>query len=134
MKFSVGYQLCSDSEFVDEIIKNRDSIYEVYFSWSDYANGRNSQIRKSGLTPWEAQRYIEEDIKRISDAGIKLKAQDPPAIIVNDGCLIEDALTAMNISRSWVDNLLRKKGLEMREVFLLTVDGNMTYNLIKKEV
>lgn len=72
MKFSVGYQLCSDSEFVDEIIKNRDSIYEVYFSWSDYANGRNSQIRKSGLTPWEAQRYIEEDIKRISDAGIKL--------------------------------------------------------------
>ncbi len=68
-----------------------------------------------------------------SDAGIKLKAQDPPAIIVNDGCLIEDALTAMNISRSWVDNLLRKKGLEMREVFLLTVDGDMTYNLIKKE-
>ena len=40
MKFSVGLPLVPYDGFVEQIIKNKDRIYEVYFSWGDIANGR----------------------------------------------------------------------------------------------
>ena len=55
MKYSVGYQLREDPEFLQSIVRNKKQIHEVYFSWGDFANGRNSQLRQSNLTPWEAQ-------------------------------------------------------------------------------
>ena len=55
MKYSVGYQLRENSDFLQSIVRNKEHIYEVYFSWGDFANGRNSQLRQSDLTPWEAQ-------------------------------------------------------------------------------
>lgn len=72
MKFFVGYQMRSSSAFVDEILRQRDHIGEVYFSWGSYANGRNSQLRQSGLTPWQAQAQQERELQVISDAGISL--------------------------------------------------------------
>ena len=71
MKFFVGYQM-GDEAFLDEIISNRERIGEVYFSWAGYANGRNSQLRQTGMSPWEAQRKQEEDLLRLSQAGIGL--------------------------------------------------------------
>ena len=72
MKFSVGYQMTPNGAFVDEILAKRSQISELYFSWSNYANGRNSQLLQKGLTAWEAQRQQEADISRISQAGISL--------------------------------------------------------------
>ncbi len=60
------------SSFQNEIISHREEIAEVYFSWGNYANGRNSQLRQTGLTPWEAQAQQERDLKALSDAGIAL--------------------------------------------------------------
>lgn len=42
MKYSVGYQTFSDDSFVDEFVKYKDSISEI-FSWGDFPNVRNSQ-------------------------------------------------------------------------------------------
>ena len=36
LKFSVGYQLYKDSEFINKIIEYKANIYEVYFSWGDF--------------------------------------------------------------------------------------------------
>lgn len=72
MKFSVGYQLCPDDYFLDSIIERKDSISEVYFSWGEIANGRNNQIKRADMTPWEAQSKQLEDLKRLSDSEIKL--------------------------------------------------------------
>lgn len=72
MKYSVGYQLRESSDFLESIIRNKDHIHEVYFSWGDFANGRNSQIRQDGMTPWEAQRKQETELRMISEQGIKL--------------------------------------------------------------
>lgn len=72
MKFSVGYQMMPNSTFLDAILAYRDRISEVYFSWGSYANGRNSQLRQMNLTAWEAQRRQEEDLKLLSDNGLKL--------------------------------------------------------------
>ena len=72
MKFSVGYQMLSNSAFLDAILDCRERISEVYFSWGSYANGRNSQLRQMNLTAWEAQRQQEEDLKLLSENGLKL--------------------------------------------------------------
>lgn len=71
MKFSVGYQ-CTDAPFIEEIIKNKEQIGEVYFSWADYPNGRNSQLCQKGLTAQEAQARQAADLQRLSEAGIPL--------------------------------------------------------------
>ena len=52
MKFSVGYQMCGKDEFIDAVIKHKSKIEEVYFSWGDFANGRNLQVKQAGLTPY----------------------------------------------------------------------------------
>lgn len=72
MKFSIGYKIMNTTEYVDEIIKLKDHISEVYFSWADFPNGRNNQLAHNVLSPWEAQRIQEEDLKKLSDAGICL--------------------------------------------------------------
>lgn len=72
MKFLVGYQQMNSSEFTDEIIKHKEKISELYFSWGGFANGRNSQLLQKDKTPWEAQKKLEEDIKAISEEGIQL--------------------------------------------------------------
>ena len=71
MKYSVGYQLCNDTAFLEHIARVKDSVREVYFSWGDFPNGRNSQLRKTGMTPWEAQRRQEDDLKWLSNQGLQ---------------------------------------------------------------
>ncbi len=72
MKFSVGYQLYKDSEFINKIIEYKANIYEVYFSWGDFPNGRNSQIKHADMLPWEALKKQMEDLSCLSAEQIKL--------------------------------------------------------------
>lgn len=72
MKFLVGYQQRSSNEFINEIIRNKKIIGEMYFSWGDFANGRNSQLLQKDKTSWEAQQQLENDIKTVSESGIPL--------------------------------------------------------------
>lgn len=85
MKFSVGYQLCKGTEFLDKIIEYKDQIYEVYFSWGEFPNGRNNQIKRADMLPWEAQCKQMEDLKRLSDAGIDLN------LLLNANCYGSDS-------------------------------------------
>jgi len=70
LKFSIGYRLCSDDNFIDSIIKRKDSVSEVYFSWGDFANGRNNQIKHSDMTPWQAQAKQINDLEKLTKEGI----------------------------------------------------------------
>ena len=72
MKYSVGYQLSNNTEFLNKIIEYKSHIYEVYFSWGDFPNGRNNQVKRADMLPWEAQSKQMDDLKRLSDAGIEL--------------------------------------------------------------
>ena len=72
MNFSLGYQLFQDNFYVDKIISVKDKVSEVYFSWGDFPNGRNSQLLHSDMTQWEAQEKQMADLKAFSRAGIKL--------------------------------------------------------------
>lgn len=85
MKFFVGYQLFEDFEFVESIIRRKKHISEVYFSWGDIPNGRNSQIDRCDVSPFAAQQKQIEDLKMISDAGIRTN------ILFNATCYGKDS-------------------------------------------
>ena len=72
MKFSVGYQMFPDNLFTDKIIEFKEDISEVYFSWADFPNGRNNQLKQNEMNPIESLNKQMADLKRLSDSGINL--------------------------------------------------------------
>ena len=80
MQFFVGYQLRPDERFVNTIVSRRKQIREVYFSWGQMPNGRNSAAQVCDMTPWEALDRQREDLHRIHTAGIGLN------LLLNANC------------------------------------------------
>ncbi len=85
MKFAVGYQLFRDNSFLDSIIERKESVSEVYFSWGDFPNGRNNQLRNSLMTPWEAQEKQISDLERLTTQRIALN------LLLNATCYGKDS-------------------------------------------
>ena len=77
--FSVGYQLRTDNVFIDAVLNNAEKIRELYFSWEDFPNGRNT-LSSSDLNIYEARKKQDEDFKRIFDAKIKFN------LLLNGNC------------------------------------------------
>ena len=67
MKFMVGLPQ-NDDEFVNYIIKNSEHIYEAYFSWGDFPNGRSNQIRANDYLSWELMDIQRAALKKLADA------------------------------------------------------------------
>lgn len=80
MKLMPGYKLSRDDAFLDEIIAQKEHIYEVYFSFGDMPNGRNSQLCQEDFRPWEAQEKQIADLRRLSENGISLN------LLLNGNC------------------------------------------------
>ena len=72
MKFSIGYQLTASTDFLQSIISNRESVYEVYFAWDGFANGRNTTYIAKNFSEWEAYQRKMSDLKSLSENGVKL--------------------------------------------------------------
>ena len=85
MKFSVGYQVSANTSFMEYIAENKEHIYEMYFSWGDIPNGRNSMLQNAQLHPWQAQAKQIEDLHFISQQGIKLN------LLLNGNCYGENS-------------------------------------------
>ena len=61
MKFSVGYQ--ADAAWIDEIVRRKDVVAEVYFSYGAMPSGRGAVV--------DCARQLE-DLGRLADAGLRL--------------------------------------------------------------
>ena len=85
MKFSVGYQLFDDYAFVEKIIEHKNSISEVYFSWGDFPNGRNNQLKRGDMTPDVAKE------KQIFDLALLAKESIPFNVLFNATCYGKDS-------------------------------------------
>ncbi len=70
MKFIVGYPIKENKGFLDEIVQNKDSIAEVYFSWGDLPNGRSALDTDGELTGFALQKRQFEDLKRLLNYNI----------------------------------------------------------------
>lgn len=86
MLFSVGYQLRNDADFIDCIIKNKDKISEVYFSFPGIPNGRNTNHIADGTSPFECEEKRTKDFERLLRAGIGFN------LLLNGNCYGKYAL------------------------------------------
>lgn len=55
-------------------------------------------------------------------------------VLIKDGELSEFSLNFYNLTKDWVYNILKEKKLELKDIFIMTVNKNEDYNIIKKEV
>ena len=79
MQFSVGYQMREDDVFLSEIISAKEHIYEVYFSWGDFANGR-TKMTDLPFSPEEATSKQEQDLMFLNEAGLSFN------LLLNGNC------------------------------------------------
>ena len=80
MKWMVGYQLCENSDFVDTIIELKNSIKEVYFSFGNLPNGRNTALVHKNLSEWQAREKQIGDLNRLNEAGLSFN------LLLNGNC------------------------------------------------
>ncbi|MCQ2386378.1 MAG: hypothetical protein MJ078_06875, partial [Clostridia bacterium] len=85
MLYSVGYQMRQDTEWMETIVRNKAFLKEVYFSFGDIPNGRNSQWSCSGFLPHEAQEKQLADLSFLAENGIPLN------LLYNGNCYGENA-------------------------------------------
>lgn len=69
--------------------------------------------------------------KSITDP--KSATDTPPMVLISDGVLCAKTLSACNLSRKWLENVLKKEGLSEKEIFLMTCDPSAKYKIVKKE-
>lgn len=80
MKWLVGYQLMESDSFMRELLRCKEQIQEVYFSWGNMPNGRHASNAHETLTESQARRCMEEDLQRLSDAGLAFN------LLLNGSC------------------------------------------------
>ena len=106
MLFSVGYQLRVDDSLIDAVLKNKNKIREIYFSWEDFPNGRNT-LSNSDFSIYESREKRDEDFKRLFDEGIAFN------LLLNGNCYGKDAQSRSFFCKvgDTADYLIEKYGL-----------------------
>ena len=82
-EFSVGLPIGENDAFINDVIRHKEHIGEVYFSWGDFPSGRSAQA--GYVTPWEAQAKQIKVLDRLRDAGLSFN------LLFNANCYGEDA-------------------------------------------
>ena len=83
-------------------------------------NGELSVLLKSGDQPATAK-----------DVGAKNDKAVLPLPVISDGKIISENLTALKITHSDVEKILKQNNLTVKQVFLLTLDRKKNLTLIK---
>ena len=56
-----------------------------------------------------------------------------PELIISDGKFIKENLKEIGLKKSNVENVLKKESISVKNIFIMTCDKEMNYNIIKKE-
>ena len=65
--------------------------------------------------------------------GLKVSPQELETVVISDGEISESSLSICNLTKNWVQNILREKNLALKDVFIMTADKSKNFNIIKKE-
>ena len=79
--------------------------------------------------------YQKFDYQTVTPQTLNIKGTslNPPLIIISDGKLLYHNLNLSKVGKGYIDTILKENKIVITDVFLLTVDDNGKYNLIKKE-
>lgn len=75
----------NNPDFLEELKRNKDHIYEVYFSFGDFPNGRSSQTGGTTLPPPMLMDIQRNALKELSENSIKLN------LLFNANCYGKDS-------------------------------------------
>ena len=84
MKYMVGLKT-TDEKLLHCIRENKEHIYEVYFSWGDFPNGRSNQLENVEYAPWELQNMQRSALQELSCEGIAFN------LLFNANCYGKDS-------------------------------------------
>lgn len=62
-----------------------------------------------------------------------LQCETPPMVLISDGVISSAVLEACNLSKKWLEGVLKEKALEEKDIFLMTCDPTAKYYIVKKE-
>lgn len=116
-------QLRISTEDIFEQLRQKDifDINEVAYAIIE-TNGKLSVMKKP-----------ENDNVTLSD--MKIKAKDKPlqVSVISDGEISEASLRYCGFQKSYIEKVLGNEGTKLSDVFIMTMDKNGAYNIIKKE-
>lgn len=59
--------------------------------------------------------------------------ESPPVVLISDGELEEQSLGFCNITKEWLENILKQNNYNIKDIFIMTCDKNQDYLIIPKE-
>ncbi|MBQ2823870.1 MAG: DUF421 domain-containing protein [Oscillospiraceae bacterium] len=79
--------------------------------------------------------YQKYEYRNVTNKDMRLhgKSIDPPEIIIEDGSVIEENLKRTGIDMSRVNDILKKEKTIAKDIFLMTMDSEGTYSVVRKE-
>lgn len=79
--------------------------------------------------------YQKQEYRTPTNSDLKIigRSIDPPEIVIDDGRIIEEALSRMGKNYEYLEKLLIKEKTKLSDVFILTLDSNGNYSLVKKD-
>ena len=79
---------------------------------------------------------LEKPGKRVPNAeecGVKIADNKPEAVVVSDGAIIDPSVNMLPNGKEQINNILQKNHTNLKDVFIMTLDGSGAYKIIKKE-
>lgn len=68
-----------------------------------------------------------------SDLHAKPEQGNPPDVVVTDGVLLQEGMNAAGLDEDWLRAYLKKRGLRLKDVFLLTAKSRSDVTLIRRD-
>lgn len=93
MKYMVGYQLQESGRLMEEVVKNKEYIHEVYFAWGTMASGRGATAYHSERMPYEAEALQMHQLSRLAQQGIGMN------MLLNANCYGRSSLSRNFLSQ-----------------------------------
>lgn len=64
---------------------------------------------------------------------LEVQEEIPPTIVISDGILVKENIEKYHIDPNWINEILKKKHLSQKDVFIMTTTPQQTYQIIRKE-
>ncbi|MEE1076533.1 MAG: DUF421 domain-containing protein [Acutalibacteraceae bacterium] len=85
-------------------------------------NGKLSVLKKPEKETVTAQQM---NIKNFDD--------EFEIVVISDGEIAEGSMNVCGVTKSWINKILKKNGIDVKDVFIMTANSEHSYNIIKKE-
>ncbi|MBQ7782825.1 MAG: DUF421 domain-containing protein [Oscillospiraceae bacterium] len=69
-----------------------------------------------------------------SDLQIKNRSSDPPAVVVQDGKVMQSSLERLGLGEGWLNKILSENNVNVTDIFIMTAETAGIYRIIKKEL